>query len=440
MYYGKLSLSHFGPFRHLDIAFNPGMNVICGGNGTGKTQLAGAIFSALVGRAAIRINATGTGPSTVTVHLHEDGATENLMLTVSMDREGQPQIEQQAIPDSSVHADTSLSQRLRAMLSNPNAPRLLLRRGLGKRLYLPLTPQLIESLLPDRARQSPAWHDMRANGLFRDNTVSGGQEALALLLSEFVARRTSSLNPPLIVDEFFVSISRDLLEFPVALLESLAETTQVLVLANRPDGFSDHPITWLHASRTTSSLAYYNYLLERQPPHLSTHQHTHWIRGHKFPVQENRACELKEVKGGHPLSAIKAVVDQYVVAFLNAGTPQEGAIYWGVRDDDRAITGVSLTDRECDELRRVVTEKLHQITPSLAPTRYRIELHPVSDGVRAIPNLYLVEVRIPSIRQVLLFATGNQEVYVKTDSGKKKLSALQIQQELLHRHGINPAA
>lgn len=123
---------------------------------------------------------------------------------------------------------------------------------------------------------------------------------------------------------------------------------------------------------------------------------------------------------------------------MNSGRPQDGSVFWGIRDEDLSIIGVSLTDRDCDELRRVVTEKLHQIVPSIAPTAYQVELHPVSDGIKPIDNLYLVEVRIPAMRRTLLFATGSQEVYVKTDAGKRRLSAVEIQYELLRRVGIDP--
>jgi predicted nucleic acid-binding protein len=63
---------------------------------------------------------------------------------------------------------------------------------------------------------------------------------------------------------------------------------------------------------------------------------------------------------------------------------------------------------------------------------------PVSDGRKNVRDLYVVEIRIPAARRTLLFATGSQEVYVKTDAGKKKLSAFEIQQELLRRLSIEP--
>src|SRR5262249_23643171 len=95
------------------------------------------------------------------------------------------------------------------------------------------------------------------------------------------------------------------------------------------------------------------------------------------------------------------------------------------------------SEQDCDEVRRVVTDKLHQITPTLAPTAYRIEMHHVTDGMQVIPNLYVIEIRVPAARRALLYATGGGEVYVKTDYGKRRLSVVRIQLELLNRVGVD---
>jgi predicted HTH transcriptional regulator len=58
-------------------------------------------------------------------------------------------------------------------------------------------------------------------------------------------------------------------------------------------------------------------------------------------LEESLTCELKEVKT-RPVQAIGKIVDRYVVAFLNAAG---GSIYWGIRDADRVVTGVSAFDK-----------------------------------------------------------------------------------------------
>lgn len=222
------------------------------------------------------------------------------------------------------------------------------------------------------------------------------------------------------------------------MLETIAQTSQVIVLTHKQPSFGiENPIYLKSRVASIRSLAYYNNLIEQQAPRLKPRARAKWVRGSIFSLPESRTCELKEIKGGHPVAAIRSVVDHYVVAFLNAGYPQEGRILWGIRDVDRTITGVPLSDQDCDELRRVVTDKLHQISPTLAPTAYRIELYPITDGLQVIPNLYVLEIRVPAARRTFLYATGGGDVYVKTDAGKRRLSPLEIQHELLNRVGID---
>ncbi len=439
MFFKSLVLHHFGSYDRFEVAFEAGINVITGDNATGKTQLIGALFSALIGKPAIRVNSEGIGPSTVRVLIDEDGVVETLTLNVSIDHRGVPQISRTSSIDGPISL-VSPSTRLLSMLSNPDGPQLLLHRDTEPRALTSSDLNSIDHLLPEELRQSPYWSCVRERGTAYDATSSGGERTVSRLIAEFYVRKRADQHLPLIVDEFFQLLPNSLSTFSLALLEQLAQTTQVIVVTNnRASLHTQHVIAPLNPSPADAkSLAYYNYSLEKQKPRLKSRDSIRWVKGQKFSKQESRSCELKEIKGSNPLGSIKSVVDQYVVAFLNAGTPQEGAIFWGIRDGDLSIVGVHLSDEDCDVLRRVVTEKLHQITPPAPPTKYRIDLHQVTDGIKPIPDLYVVEVRVPSIRKTLLFATGSQEVFVKTDSGKKKLSALEIQYELLDRHGIDP--
>ncbi|MGC5802690.1 RNA-binding domain-containing protein [Ralstonia pseudosolanacearum] len=434
-------LHHFGSYDRFEVAFDAGINVITGDNATGKTQLVGALFAALIGKPAIHVNLEGIGPSVVRILIDEDGVVETLTLNVSLDRRGTPRINRTSSTDGRISI-VSPSTHLLSMLSNPNGPHLLLRQDTELRTLTSSDLKSLGQLLPEKLRQSPYWARISERGTIYDAMGSGGERTVSRLLTEFSARKSTNQHFPLIVDDFLQALPSDLLDFAMVLLEELAKSAQVIVLTNKRRLLGTQDIT-KHLDRKpagVTSLAYYNYSLERQKPHLRSRDGVGWVKGQKFSKQESRSCELKEIKGSNPLGSIKTVVDQYVVAFLNAGTPQEGAIFWGIRDEDLAITGVTLSDQECDALRRVVTDKLLQITPPLPPTKYRIYLHQVTDGIKPIPDLYVVEVRVPSIRKTLLFATGSQEVFVKTDAGKKKLSALEIQYELLDRHGIDSAS
>lgn len=150
-------------------------------------------------------------------------------------------------------------------------------------------------------------------------------------------------------------------------------------------------------------------------------------------VEETRYYEFKEVKGNKPLDAIKNTCDEYVVAFLNSAG---GRIFWGVRDSDRYAVGVPLTFQERDELRRTVTAKLNQIQPPISPTAYQINLYPIYEDEscgKMLEDRYILEVVAPRVYNDDLYSTGGGEVFVKTDSGKRKLNFQEVQDEIRRR-------
>ncbi|CAB3963807.1 DNA replication and repair protein RecF [Burkholderia aenigmatica] len=432
MYIDNVSIKNFGPFSAAGFAFSGrSVTFVVGGNASGKTQLCGAIVAAIVGRSAIRVREGATGPSHVTVTLIEDDLTEVSTLSVSADSRGQIAVS---------HAPCPLAMRILTTMSDPDGPCLLLAEESMGRSLVKGDWEVIERLLPDRIRQGERWSRLSKNGTHLGRLASQGEQALMSLLWEFVVRKKANLRLPLLVDDIAMRWDYATRNFALEILDAISELSQVIVFSSRQSPLIGGEILELvRPKEAVTSLAGYNdrsFMPRRQT--RARRQGPLWIRGGKFPRQENRSCELKEIKGANPIASIKSLVDQYAVAFMNSGRPQDGSVFWGIRDEDLSIIGVSLTDRDCDELRRVVTEKLHQIVPSIAPTAYQVELHPVSDGIKPIDNLYLVEVRIPAMRRTLLFATGSQEVYVKTDAGKRRLSAVEIQYELLRRVGIDP--
>jgi CheY-like chemotaxis protein len=158
-----------------------------------------------------------------------------------------------------------------------------------------------------------------------------------------------------------------------------------------------------------------------------------FVMNQPVSLEETLYCEFKEVKGLKPVKAIANTVDEYVVAFLNA---QGGRIYWGIRDLDRVVVGVPLAFSQRDELRKMVTSKLTQIQPAIAPTAYRMQLHQVyrSAQIReAIPDVSVVEVVAPRVEGDALYFTGGNEAFVKTVAGKKKLSGPELQDEISRR-------
>lgn len=164
---------------------------------------------------------------------------------------------------------------------------------------------------------------------------------------------------------------------------------------------------------------------------LPTVQQNSFIINEPVNFEETRYNEFKEVKGNNPVRSIVDIVDQYAVAFLNC---EGGSIYWGIRDSDRFIVGVKLDYSQRDEIRRITDEKLSSIQPTVALSSFKITFHEVLDGNNPIKDLYVLQVDTPQIDSKDLYFTGQNEAYLKTDGGKKKLSGPAIQQEILKRY------
>jgi DNA modification methylase len=148
-------------------------------------------------------------------------------------------------------------------------------------------------------------------------------------------------------------------------------------------------------------------------------------------AEETLHCEFKEVKGANPIDAIKNNADEYVVAFLNS---EGGSIYWGIRDIDRVVVGVNLNSEQRDKLKRLVIEQLAKIKPAIAPTLYRVILHPVQGGHEPLTDSYVVEIAVPKISSKFLYFTGGMDSFIKTDAGKQKLSVYEIHEEIIRRN------
>lgn len=403
-----------------------------GENASGKTQLCGAIVAAIVGRSAVQIKEGAKSPSEVSVSFIEDNTAEVATLIAAEEAPGKITFS---------HKHCPLAVKILANFSDPSGPQLVLTDHSELPIISKSELKTLAGLLPDRIKHNRKWANLLKKEDYPSGAVSYGENTLAYLIRELAVREASNSRLPLIIDSIEMRWDQETVLFAVEILEEIAKSSQVIVFTNNVSllaGGTTQALIRQNPSET--SLAWFNYRQFNQKKRSLTHKISHqWVKGAAFPNQENRYCELKEVKGKNPLGSIKSLVDQYAVAFMNAGSSQDGSIFWGVRDEDLAIIGVPLNRYECDELRRIVTEKLHQIIPTIAPTAYQLELHPLSDGKQTIDDLYLIEVRIPKVRRTLLFSTGSQEVYIKTDAGKRKLSALEIQQELLRRVGIEPS-
>lgn len=428
----RLTLKNFGPFRDISVEFPPtGICVIAGPNASGKSQLLGAAVAAIVGPRAVSIDPDGSGPSCVTLALGDGGTEEIASLSIEATSSS---IATATARPTVRHISTPISSAMLDAFKGTALPRMLIAEGsrvdhLNKRDLA-----LFERIAPPELVQADFWQDLRGQGWLESGAHSAGVGLVIDFVREFMARSDVE-GLPLLVDSFFSQLDTRASEFCAELLRVIGRRSQVIIVT--PSYTEVHlgleVIRLPRQSHAHRAMAYYTparFQVFRPKSSKKVRQNTFRL-GQKFPIPENRCCELKEIKGQNPVGSIGQVVDQYVVAFLNAGVKQTGSIFWGITDDTRTVVGVPLTDRQYDEVRRIVVERVGNIMPPIAPTALVIEMHPV-ESTNSVP-LYVVEVRVPAAQGPYLHATGSEDVYVKTEAGKKKLTIMQIQQELLRR-------
>jgi Putative DNA-binding domain len=151
-------------------------------------------------------------------------------------------------------------------------------------------------------------------------------------------------------------------------------------------------------------------------------------------VEETRYAEFKEVFARNPVDAIKNAADEYAVALLNK---EGGSMFWGIRNSNRVVVGISLNYQQRDEIRREVSNKIAKIQPHFPVSLFNLDFYPVRDEQdQDIEELWIFEMDIPGGAPTDLYATESGVVFVKTDGGKQKLSYLQLVSEIERRKGL----
>ena len=133
----------------------------------------------------------------------------------------------------------------------------------------------------------------------------------------------------------------------------------------------------------------------------------------------------------NPARTITNHSDEYAVAFLNR---EGGRIFWGIRDQNRIIIGVTLNERKRNETRRNVTEKLRTIQPSISVENRQLEFHYVYDlQGRIVEDLWVIELVISPPQERNIFYTSSNDLFVKTEGGKQILQGPEATEFILRR-------
>ena len=156
-----------------------------------------------------------------------------------------------------------------------------------------------------------------------------------------------------------------------------------------------------------------------------------FVREQPIPFEETLFYEFKEIRGGNPADSITNTADEYAVAFLNS---EGGRIFWGIRDSDGIAVGVLLDERQRDNVRRKVSEKLWGIHPPISDEDWDLEFHNVYDlQGNTTEDLWVVELVISPQQGKKVFYTNSGELFVKTEGGKQRLLGPQVTEFILSR-------
>lgn len=144
---------------------------------------------------------------------------------------------------------------------------------------------------------------------------------------------------------------------------------------------------------------------------------------------ENRNVEFKEIKGNNPCNSIIDNAEIYINAFLNSRVSGIGIIKWGISDEG-IVKGVKLSKKDKDVIDRMISERICQINPYVSTEGIHISFEEIVYNNEIVNDLYIVEVSVESSDSDILFSTSKNEIYIKTDGGKRKLNSFEIQQVL----------
>lgn len=157
--------------------------------------------------------------------------------------------------------------------------------------------------------------------------------------------------------------------------------------------------------------------------------------GKEIEEVEKRNVEFKEIKGNNPCNSIIDNAEIYINAFLNSKISGIGIIKWGISDEG-IVKGVGLSKRDRDIIDRKISERIGQMKPYVSTESIQITFEEVVCNNEIIHDLYVVEISVESAASNILYSTSKNEIYIKTDGGKRRLDSFEIQQELQRRLGL----
>jgi len=438
----KLSVRNFGLFDELTINLNDGINIIIGENGYGKTTLVGAIKYIYYGKKAVKE--------------YDKFDTESLVSSVVItDDKGnifKRKSERQNLFLFSWETGVNASKELIEIIPENNKPTypIFIHDDFGSDSNFDL--EIITNLLVQTqlSLNSTKYFNRFISKIEKTNyqnhyKVSSYGEQYMLYLLNTLSKALSDRLEVVIIDGFGGALDSIAIDAIFELICSLQDRIQfIITLSPLNSDLLDEKVNCIYLefeneSQKSLKRLSTNYSFEPKYPVLDgdeivVEEFIRYMQGDTVSLEENIETEFKEVKGNNPTSSILSLVDQYVVAFLNVLPKKIGRILWGITDS-RSIVGVKLTYDDRDKLRREISNKLSQINPHVPHQNYKIKNHNIYNSIyEKIEGLFIVEVIVIPTDSQFFYATAKDEVYMKTDGGKKKMKMQELQIEIRDRN------
>lgn len=433
IFFKNIEIENFGPIRHKQIEFSKGINLIKGFNASGKTQALGTLIFSILGKSVVNLNFNTELTSRLSLQLSDEDSIQNIISEVDY-FDSKKRVTQTVTPEGS-----KLRSILKESLVDHDIPSIYFDNFQVLDKITNRNINEFENRFPELAN-SNSWKNIVQYTENTKGVFSESAKYLLKLLSFYLEHQKSILKLPLIVDNWHMLMDSGSREFMYTLLFELGKTHQVIYTGfELPDekflNNSDFKFIEMHREKEMQiSPINFNYNLPvwRKTKEKRKEDNRFYL-GEKFESDENLNIEFKEVKGKNPKSSIKSIADQYIVAYLNSVDNKVGRIYWGVKDEDKEIVGVSFSQSDRDDIRKTLSELFLSIKPEITPSSFSIFFHPIYRKNSSVTDLYLLEIVVPPIHSKYLYSTSKGEVYMKTDAGKKKLSIMQVQLELEQR-------
>ena len=95
-----------------------------------------------------------------------------------------------------------------------------------------------------------------------------------------------------------------------------------------------------------------------------------------------------------------------------------------------------MSKKDRDDIDRKISERIGQMKPYVSADVIQISYENISDGEEIVQDVFVVEVFIRPWTSDILFVTSKGDVYIKTEGGRKKLDAYDVQKELQGRNKL----